>query len=380
MGGHFPVRSTPFHNLRTLWYIGTGPGRQSPAAGGPPITAETTEHNYTLSVVDQSPVRSGGTAGDALRETIALAQAAESFGFARYWVTEHHNLGNLAGTSPEMMVGQILANTSTIRVGSAGVMLPHYSSLKVAENFRVLEALYPGRIDLGVGRAPGSDQRTNAALSYPRPPNDVRHYPRQVVDLLGYLNDSLEEEHPFAVVRAGPGISTAPQVWLLGSRVDSAAMAADMGLPFSYAHFFGLSVEHGPMIADMYRANFKPSEYLAEPLVNVTLQVLCAETKEKAEELALSRNLARVKSVQGSRTGVPSIEEALEYEYNPQELAYIESLKANYVDGEPPEVRERIEALAADYKTTDVGIVTMCYDFADRVKSYELVAKAFGMI
>ena len=231
----------------------------------------TTEPKYTLSVVDQSPVRSGGTAGDALRETIALAQAAESFGFARYWVTEHHNLGNLAGTSPEIMVGQILANTSSIRVGSAGVMLPHYSSLKVAENFRVMEALYPGRIDLGVGRAPGSDQRTNAALSYPRPPNDVRHYPRQVVDLLGYLNDSLEEEHPFAVVRAGPGISTAPQVWLLGSRVDSAAMAADMGLPFSYAHFFGLSVEHGPMIADMYRANFKPSEYLAEPLVNVTL-------------------------------------------------------------------------------------------------------------
>ena len=256
--------------MRTLWYIGTGPGRQSPAAGGPPITAETTEPKYTLSVVDQSPVRSGGTAGDALRETIALAQAAESFGFARYWVTEHHNLGNLAGTSPEIMVGQILANTSSIRVGSAGVMLPHYSSLKVAENFRVLEALYPGRIDLGVGRAPGSDQRTNAALSYPRPPNDVRHYPRQVVDLLGYLNDSLEEEHPFAVVRAGPGISTAPQVWLLGSRVDSAAMAADMGLPFSYAHFFGLSVEHGPMIADMYRANFKRSEYLAEPLVNVT--------------------------------------------------------------------------------------------------------------
>ena len=337
------------------------------------------DSGLTLSVVDQSPVRSGGTAGDALRETIELAKAVESLGFARYWVAEHHNLSNFAGTSPEIMVGQIAANTSRIRVGSGGVMLPHYSALKVAENFRVLEALYPGRIDLGIGRAPGSDQRTNAALSYPRPPNDVRHFPRQLHDLVGYLNDDLEAEHPFAIVRAGPGVSTAPQVWLLGSRVDSAAMAADMGLPFSYAHFFGMSVEQGPVIAEMYRANFKPSQYLSEPLVNVTVQVLCAETEEKAQRLSLSRNLSRVKSIQGIRTGVPTIEEALEYPYTPEERAYIESMKHSYIDGDPAQVKAKIEAVAADYKTNDVGIVTICHAFEDRVRSYELVAEAFGI-
>ena len=176
----------------------------------------------------------------------------------------------------------------------------------------------------------------------------MRHYPRQVVDLIGYLNDSLEEEHPFAVVRAGPGISTAPQVWLLGSRVDSAAMAADMGLPFSYAHFFGLSVEHGPMIADMYRANFKPSEYLAEPLVNVTVQVICAETKEKAEELR-----PQPQSRQGEvRPGIPhgraQHRGGAGVRVRPAGAGVHRVAQGETTsDGEPPEVRERIEALGA---------------------------------
>ena len=361
----------------------------------------------TLSVVDQSPVRKGGTARDALTETIALAQAVEALGYKRFWVAEHHNLPNFAGTSPEILIGQIAARTQSIRVGSGGVMLPHYSAFKVAEVFRMLETLFPGRIDLGIGRAPGSDPMTAAALSYPRPQLDIRHYPRVVSDLLDFLRDEVADDHPFAAVHAGPRSDrgtggggaddsddgdangdddgggdddwTAPDVWLLGSRADSAAMAAEMGLPFSFAHFFGLASEQGPAIAEMYRQNFKPSERLAAPKLNVALQVLCAETEARAQRLAASRNLSRVRSVQGQRGGVPSVEEALRYEYNPAEWAYLSKMKQSYIDGDPAQVREKIEALADAYATDDIGVVTICYDFTDRVRSYELVAQAFGL-
>ncbi|MDE2687497.1 MAG: LLM class flavin-dependent oxidoreductase [Chloroflexota bacterium] len=332
-----------------------------------------------LSVVDQSPVRKGGTARDALTETVELARAVERLGYRRFWVAEHHNLANFAGTSPEILIGQIAANTQSIRVGSGGVMLPHYSAFKVAEVFRMLETLFPGRIDLGIGRAPGSDQITAAALSYPRPQLDVRHYPVVVRDLLNFLHDTVDGEHPFASLHAGPGEFTTPDVWLLGSRADSAAMAAEMGLPFSFAHFFGLATEHGPAIAEMYRQNFQPSEYLSEPKVNVALQVLCAETDEDAQRIGASRNLSRVRSVQNIREGVPPIEEALAYEYRPDEWAYLSKLKESYIDGTPEYVRDKIEALAYAYDTNDIGVVTICYDFADRVRSYELVAEAFGL-
>lgn len=332
-----------------------------------------------LSVVDQSPVRKGGTARDALTETVELARAVEQLGYRRFWVAEHHNLANFAGTSPEILIGQIAASTQSIRVGSGGVMLPHYSAFKVAEVFRMLETLFPGRIDLGIGRAPGSDQITAAALSYPRPQLDVRHYPIVVRDLLNFLHDTVDDEHPFASLHAGPGKFTTPEVWLLGSRADSAAMAAEMGLPFSFAHFFGLATEHGPAIAEMYRQNFQPSEYLSEPKVNVALQVLCAETDEDAQRIGASRNLSRVRSVQNIREGVPPIEEALAYEYRPDEWAYLSKLKESYIDGTPEYVRDKIEALADIYDTNDIGIVTICYSFADRVRSYALVAEAFDM-
>ncbi len=338
------------------------------------------DKKLTLSVVDQSPVRRGGTAGEALRETIELAKAAERLGYSRFWVAEHHNIGNFAGTAPEIMVGQIAAQTSRIRVGSGGVMLPHYSAFKVAEVFRMLESLFPGRIDLGLGRAPGSDQRTMAALSYPRHPLEVSRYPEQVRDLLAYLHNSMDAEHPFASLRVGPGEKfSAPEVWLLGSRIDSAALAAEMGLGFGYAHFFGMSTEHGPQIVEMYRQNFKPSEYLSEPRVNVALQVLCAETMERAERIASSRNVSRVKAVQGERTGILPPDEALAIQLRPDERAYLFQLKQNYIDGDPEYVKRRLYELADEYRTDDLSIVTICYDFEDRVRSYELVAEAMGL-
>jgi luciferase family oxidoreductase group 1 len=329
-----------------------------------------------LSVLDQSPVREGGTAADALQETIALAVATEAMGYRRFWVAEHHNLGNFAGTSPEVLIGQIAARTRTIRVGSGGVMLTHYSALKVAENFRVLQSLYPGRIDLGIGRAPGSDSLTAAALAYPGMARDVRHFPQQVADVMAYLGDTLDLSHPFSGVHAGPGEPAGiPDVWLLGSRVESAHLAAKMGLPFSYAHFFGTGVEDGPLIVESYRRHFRPSPRLSEPLVNVGVHVLCAETEEEALRLASSRNLMKLRSALGDRRGVPTVDEALVYPYRPEESAYLEQVKQAYIDGNPRQVQAKLEHIAELYQTTDLTIVTICHGFAERVRSYELVAE-----
>ena len=349
-------------------------------ANSPSSESGDPKGKVTLSVLDQSPMRQDGTTGQALHETIQLAVAVEALGYERYWVAEHHNLPNFAGTSPEMMVGQIAAHTRTIRVGSGGVMLSHYSPLKVAENFRILDALYPGRIDLGIGRAPGSDQLTAAALAFPGPPRGIERFPQQVHDVLGYLAGELEENHPFVEVQATPRPGdTAPQVWLLGSRYESAYMAAQLGLPFAYAHFFGHGIQEGPAIVEGYRQYFQPSETLSEPLVNVGVHVLCAETEEEALRLSSSRNLARLYSVTGRAKGIPPTEEAANYKYLSNEWAFVQQYARNCVDGDPEQVRERLEALSEDYQTRDLSIVTICHRFEDRVRSYELVAEACGI-
>ncbi len=345
-----------------------------------PSVPHQAKEKLTLSVVDQSPMREGGTTGEALTETIELAVAAEELGYRRYWVAEHHNLPNFAGTSPEMMVGQILARTKSIRVGSGGVMLSHYSPLKVAENFRILDALYPGRIDLGIGRAPGSDQLTAAALAFPGPARGIERFPQQVHDVLGYLAGELEDNHPFAEVRATPEPgATMPQVWLLGSRYESAYMAAQLGLPFAYAHFFGHGAQDGPAIVEGYRQYFQPNEQLAEPLVNVGVHVLCAETEEEALRLASSRNLGRLRSVTGRARGIPSTEESVNYKYRADEWAFVQQYARNCVDGDPQQVKEGLDDIAEAYQTRDLSIVTICHRFEDRVRSYELVAEACGI-
>ena len=332
-----------------------------------------------LSVVDQSPVRAGESAGQALRDTIALAVEVEKLGYRRYWLAEHHSLPNFAGTSPEILVGQVAAHTKTIRVGSGGVMLSHYSALKVAENFRMLGSLYPGRIDLGIGRAPGSDQITAAALSYPGQPKEIRHFPRQVVDLLGFLNNDLEEGHFFSGISAGPGEPEVPDVWLLGSRNESAQMAAQLGLPFAYAHFFGINVEEGPAIVENYRKNFQPSERLPEPKINVGIHVVCAETEKEALRLSASRDLARLFNITGRATGIPSPEDAANYLYQADEAAFIKQYKRVCVDGAPEQVKEGLENIAEMYQTPDLSVVTITHGLADRVHSYELLAGVCGL-
>lgn len=334
---------------------------------------------FRLSIADQAPVRLGETARHALLECVELAVLAEELGYERYWVAEHHGLG-LASTSPEVLVGQIAARTQQIRVGSGGVMLTHYSAFKVAENFRMLESFYPGRIDLGLGRAPGGDMKTARALAYPGSLRDVQHYPEQIDDLIAFLSDALPPDHRFAGVSAGPPVDTQPEVWLLGSGVDSAVMAAERGLPFSFAHFFGSTSEYAPGVCEVYRKRFKASAHLDAPKAHVALQVLCAESEAEAWDLANSLLFLRLMAAkQERRLGLTPPDEAKAYAYAPEERAFVEQSKASMVVGTPDQVRAQIEQIADACGTREVGIVSICYDRAARQRSYKLVAEAFGI-
>ena len=337
----------------------------------------------TLSVVDQSPLRQGGTAGQALEESIKLAQEAERLGYGRYWVAEHHNTGAFSGTSPEVLIEAIAARTNEIRVGSGGVMLSHYSALKVAEQYLLLNALHPGRIDLGIGRAPGSDQLTAVALADPKPMADVARFPRQVTDLMSFLHGFEEGDHPYAGVRAlaGPRPEALPEVWLLGSSDYSAGLAASLGLPFAFADFFGTTRDMGPMAAERYRTEFRPSRYLAEPRLNVTVQALCAPTEEEARFVSGSRNLMRANRYLhlGLGEGLVAPEEAASYPLNDQGRELMERIADRCTDGDPAQVRDGVLRIAEEYGTKDIGIVTNCYAFEDRVRSYRLIAEAFGL-
>ncbi len=332
-------------------------------------------------------MRHGESGANALRDTVELAKATEALGYARYWVAEHHSTGTYAGTSPEILVGQILANTSRIRVGSGGVMLTHYSAMKVAEQFRMLDSFYPGRVDLGIGRAPGSDQLTMHALAYPKRQVEVETFPQQVVDVVGYLHNGLQAEHPFVSLKVSPGLKpeTAPEIWLLGSSDYSARLAAQLGLPFAFADFFGTTSGHGPTVAELYRREFQPSELCEKPRVNVTVQAICAPTTEEAERVAASRNFNRARRVLGIQgqeigDGVLPPEEAAAIPLPEAVRAHVQSYVDGCIDGNPEQVKAGILEAAERYETTDVGVVSITYSLADRIRSYELVAKAFGLV
>jgi len=335
----------------------------------------------TLSVVDQSPVRKGGTATQALRETVQLAQAVERMGYSRYWVAEHHNSGSFAGTSPEILIGQIAAATNSIRVGSGGVMLSHYSSLKVAEQFRMLEALFPGRIDLGIGRAPGSDQLTASALAHPREQIDIRYFPQQVADLLGFVHGLADPGHPFAqiAIQPGPQPESVPEVWLLGSSDYSAQLAGMLGLPFAFAAFFGRNAAIGPPVADLYRSKFQPTVFGQEPRLSVSVAVMCAPTEDEAIFLSSTRRFSRAARVIGLRGGLLPPEEATAYPLPEEAQRSMDEPNQGSVDGTPEQVRDGILKIAAQYDTHDMGIVTNCYSFEHRVRSYQLVADVFDL-
>ncbi|RDI44348.1 LLM class flavin-dependent oxidoreductase [Falsibacillus pallidus] len=327
-----------------------------------------------LSILDQSPVSEGMTAEEALKNTVKLAQHAENLGYERFWVSEHHDTRTLAGSSPEVLISHIAAKTEKIRVGSGGVMLPHYSAYKVAENFRVLEGLSPNRIDLGLGRAPGGMPRASIALqdgNY----RDIDRYPEQIDDLLHYLNDSHPADSRLHGLKASPLIQTVPDVWLLGSSASSARLAAAKGLPYTFAQF--INGEGGENYTRIYRDNFKPSNHLKEPKNMVAVFAICGETQLEAERMASSLDLSLLMIEQGmSSTGTPSPEKAAAYQYSPYELARIKENRRRMIVGTPEEMKRKLEEISAAYGTDQIMVVSIMYSFEDKMKSFRLISEA----
>ncbi|ASS85922.1 hypothetical protein GLN3_01505 [Geobacillus lituanicus] len=327
-----------------------------------------------LSVLDQSPIAEGMTAEEALENTVKLAQHVEQLGYKRFWVSEHHDTNSLAGSSPEVLLGHIGAKTSRIRIGSGGVMLPHYSPYKVAENFHVLAGLHPGRVDLGIGRAPGGMPRATIALQGDRR-RSVDRYPEQIDDLLGYLYDALPPVHPLYGVKATPIVQSPPELWLLGSSSETAKLAADKGLPYVFAQF--INGEGGEHYMRLYRDRFVPSPYLAEPRGMVAVFAICAETDEKADWIAGSLDLSLLMIEQGmALDGTPSPEKAAAYPYSPYERKRVEDNRRRMIVGSPARVKDELYRLSEAYETEEIMLVTITYDFEDKLASFRLIAEA----
>jgi luciferase family oxidoreductase group 1 len=336
-----------------------------------------TERSYRLSVLDVSPVPSGSSSADALRNTLDLAQLADELGYTRYWLAEHHNTPLIASSVPEVMIGHVAAVTRRIRVGSGGVMLPNHAPLKVAESFRVLEALHPGRVDLGLGRAPGTDSLTALALRRSREALSADDFPAQLDELLGFLDGGFPDNHPFQRIRAMPDDVPMPEIWLLGSSDFSAELAARLGLRFAFAHH----ISPWPAVGALrfYSSQFRPSPKLAQPESILAVSVLCAETDERAEELAKPLELTLLRFRQGRMGRFPSQAEAAAYPYTPEEREIIQANRARSIIGSPRRVRERILGLAEQAKVEEIMITTMTHDHQDRRRSYELLAEAFSL-
>jgi luciferase family oxidoreductase group 1 len=326
------------------------------------------------SVLDQSPASSGSTQDVAIRDSLMLAQACDSWGYHRFWVSEHHNSDSIVGTAPEVLMAAIAATTRRIRIGSAGVMLPHYSALKVAEQFRVLEALAPGRIDLGVGRAPGSDRLTAQALNPFA--NAAEEFPRQVQELQAWVAGiRLPEGHPFHRIMAHPLGPSSPELWILGSSDYGAALAAHFGLPYAFAYFFRDGAGAREALA-LYRRQYRPSEGHPRPQATICVWALAADTEAQARRLLSAREHWRVGFEKGLREPLVSPDQAAAYAYTPAERALIEQVRRVAIVGTADQVAAQLEALAAGLQLDEIVINTWTHDPAARRHSYELLADA----
>lgn len=325
--------------------------------------------DFDLSVLDLAPVGTGMTASQALAGSVELARLAERLGYVRFWLAEHHGMPSIASSSPEILIGHVAAATERIRVGSGGIMLPNHAPLRIAEAFHTLEALHPGRIDLGIGRAPGTDPATSRALR----PFDAEHFPAQLNELISLSRGDFPADHPFSGVQVVPGDVSLPPIWLLGSSGASASLAGSIGAGYGFASHF----THTPPqpALEAYRKNFKPSETFGEPHVILALAVVCAETEEEADYLARSMDLSWVRLHSGQYGPLPSPEEASAYDYSPQEQVVVHKYRSMLVVGDPAQVRaqleERVEATGAD----EVMVSTSVYGREARMRSYELITQ-----
>ena len=329
-----------------------------------------------LSVLDQSIAVAGRPHGQSIRNTVSLAQHCEALGYDRFWVSEHHNHPTIVGTAPEIVMAAIAATTERIRIGSAGIMLPHYAAFKVAEVFRVLDALAPGRIDMGLGRAPGSDGRTAFALN-PAANERPEHFSSDVRDLMAWVrNEPLVTGHPFAAVQAFPQGETSPEVWILGSSDYGAQVAALFGLPYCYAWFFSDGAG-GQRAIDLYKRTYKPSARHPTPHSALCVWALAAPTMEEAQYHFTSRALSRINRDKGLLGPLVAPDEAAAAPLAPHERARMEQFRKDSFVGTGPDVMARIVELKDQVGVDEMAIVTWTYDEDVRRKSYGELAKVF---
>lgn len=335
------------------------------------------ESPVVLSVLDLSPVGSDTTAVDSLSATTELARHAEQWGYHRFWVAEHHGMPGIASSSPAVVLAHLAASTSTLRVGSGGVMLPNHPPLVVAEQFGTLQALNPGRVDLGLGRAPGTDPATARALRRQSDALSADDFPEQLRDLVSFLNDDFPADHPYVDIQAIPQ-AAAPPVWLLGSSGFSAQLAGQLGLPFAFAHHF--SAQNTVPALQLYQESFQPSSVLDAPYSLIGVQTIAADTDAEALYQARPIALSMLRLRQGNPGRMPTPQEAAEYPYSAMEQSFVDSWLADAVYGSPETVRAGLDELR---ERTGVDELMLTANIADRwtkLRSYELVARAYGMI
>ena len=333
---------------------------------------------YALSVLDQSPIARGATSATALANTIDLAKQCDGLGFHRYWLAEHHASPGLAGVAPEALIGPVALATRNIRVGSGGIMLPHYSPFKVAETFAMLSALAPGRIDLGLGRAPGSDQRTAFALQRDRSRAMPTHdFPNNLAEIIAYLGDGLPPDHPFAGLKDTlPSGGGSPDLWLLGSSVESAAWAAETGLPYCIADFIN---SDGEPQADIYRRNFCASRSLDQPYLMVATWTIAADTAAEAERQALPAKMMFAAMMRGELIAVPPVEEAEAWAEAWIAANPLPQRRRRTVLGTAAEVHAQLDRVAALYGADELMLVNIMHDHSARRHSYALIAREYAL-
>jgi luciferase family oxidoreductase group 1 len=328
-----------------------------------------------LSVLDQTPVIDGHSVADAIAATVELAQLADDLGYTRYWCAEHHGLRGVSNPCPEVMLARLGSVTRRIRIGSGGVMLPYYSPFKVAEQFMMLEALFPNRIDLGVGRAPGGDMRTAQAVAagdYNR--GDI--FPQQVADLVGLMKGTLPADHIAQGVLLQPQVETRPQLWVLGSSEFGGLLAAQLGIRFAFAHF--INAHFGHQVAHAYRERFKAGNE-AHPYLAAAVFVICADTEQEAADLEKAVDLRRVQMAYGLNAPIPNIEQGIAQEYGEREQLVIDREKPRSIIGTPEQVTERMLALQEQFQADELVVLTVAGSYRARLRSYELLADAFQL-